>query len=315
MSLRLAFCLLAVRAAHPSETAAQTTYVFKQVADCSIRADVYRPRDQTIRPVVFWIHGGALIFGSRENLRTAQLQRYLEAGFAVVSIDYRLAPETKLPEILDDVRDAHDWVRTKGPDLFHIDPDRIAVVGHSAGGYLTLTCGHRLSPAPKALVSFYGYGDIKGEWYSRPDPFYSTSEKPVSKEEAYGLVGRKALSEALWEENRFRFYLYCRQRGLWPREVTGHDPDTDSAAFKPWCPLLNVGPGYPPTMLLHGDKDTDVPFAQSEQMARELKARGVRHEFIAIPGGEHGFDARMQDPVVARAFDRVIDFLKSTARK
>ncbi len=173
-----------------------------------------------------------------------------------------------MPDILDDVRDAYAWIRAKGPGFFHIDPDSVAVVGHSAGGYLTLTCGYRLEPAPKAFVSFYGYGDIKGEWYSRPDPFYSATEKRVSREEAYAVVGSKPLSEALREENRFRFYLYCRQRGLWPREVTGHDPDSEPALFRPWCPLLNVGAGYPPTMLLHGDKDTDVPFSQSEQMAR-----------------------------------------------
>jgi dipeptidyl aminopeptidase/acylaminoacyl peptidase len=61
-------------------------------------------------------------------------------------------------------------------------------------------------------------------------------------------------------------------------------------------------------MLLHADKDTDVPFAQSEQMAREFKARGIENEFIAISGHGHGFDARMEDPVVASAFDRVILF-------
>jgi dipeptidyl aminopeptidase/acylaminoacyl peptidase len=127
-------------------------------------------------------------------------------------------------------------------------------------------------------------------------------------------VGNKALSEAKWEENRFRFYLYCRQRGLWPKEVAGQDPDSEAAAFRPWCPLLNVGTDYPPTMLLHADKDTDVPFAQSEQMAREFKARGIENEFIAISGHGHGFDARMEDPVVASAFDRVILFLERHLR-
>jgi acetyl esterase/lipase len=164
------------------------------------------------------------------------------------------------------------------------------------------------------LVSFYGYGDIKGAWYSRPDPFYSSSEKHVSRQEAESLVGREARSEAKWEENRFRFYLYCRQQGLWPKEVTGRDPDLDAAAFKPWCPLQNVGVDYPPTMLLHADKDTDVPFVQSVEMARELKSHGIESQFIPIPGYGHGFDGQMEDPVVSKAFDQVIGFLDRHVR-
>ena len=51
--------------------------------------------------------------------------RLIEAGFAVVSIDYRLAPETKLPAIIEDVEAAFDWIRGQGPDLFRADPDRL----------------------------------------------------------------------------------------------------------------------------------------------------------------------------------------------
>ena len=72
----------------------------------------------------------------------------------MVSVDYRLAPETKLPAILEDVRDAYRWVREKGPGLFHADPGRIAISGGSAGGYLTLASGFMDDPPPKALVAF-----------------------------------------------------------------------------------------------------------------------------------------------------------------
>ena len=111
--------------------------------------------------------------GSRGPMDKALLGKLLKAGYAVVSIDYRLAPETKLPAILEDLQDACKWVREKGPELFHIDPKRIAVMGGSAGGYLTLAAGFRVDPRPTVLVSFWGYGDIAGPWYSRPDPFYS----------------------------------------------------------------------------------------------------------------------------------------------
>lgn len=287
----------------------KSTYTYKTVDQCAIHADVYRASEARNQPVILWIHGGALIFGQREGINPEQLERYLNAGFAVVSIDYRLAPETKLPGILEDLKDAYAWVRNKGPELFGADPNRIAVIGHSAGGYLTLTSGYVLRPRPKALVSFYGYGDITGPWYSRPDPFYSR-EPAVSKEQAYASVGKTPISEDR-KENRVTFYLYCRQQGLWPKEVVGYDPDVEPRAFDPFSPVRNVSKEYPPTLLLHGDKDTDVPFDQMGQMAEELKKNGVVHETIPVSGGGHGFDHDMKDPQTVQAFDRVIAFLKS----
>ena len=288
----------------------KSTYTFKKAGDLEIQADVYRPAGDQRLPVVMWIHGGALIGGHRGNLRDIQMKRYVESGFAVVSIDYRLAPEVKAPVILEDVRDAYRWIRKDGPKLFHADPKRIAVVGHSAGGYLTLTCGHRLDPRPRALVSFYGYGDIAADWYAKPDPFY-LKQKLVPKEEAYAAVGGAPISGATGPTERGRFYLYCRQQGLWPKEVAGLDPATQNREFDPYSPARNVTKKFPPTMLLHGDADTDVPFAQSEQMDAELTKHGVEHEFIRIPNGPHGFDGRMQDPQVAATFERAVAFLKA----
>ena len=284
------------------------TYVYKTDGRCAIRADVYRAPGDEIRPAILWIHGGALIFGHRGTINKAQLSRYLEAGFVVVSIDYRLAPETRLPGILEDLEDAYRWMRSRGPELFRIDPDRIVVIGHSAGGYLTLAAGYRLHPRPKALVAFYGYGDIIGDWYSRPDPFY-LKEPLVTRERALAGIGSQPISEALDESARWPFYLYCRQQGLWPKEVVGIDPSEGSRGFSPYCPVRNVASDYPPTMLLHGDKDTDVPYQQSVDMARELERAGVVYEFVPIPGGGHGFDWEMTEPRAASVFDRVIAFI------
>ncbi len=303
--MRAAAMLLALAAA----AAGQKTYTYKTADGVPIQADVYRPNDDVVRPVILWIHGGALIMGHRGNLRAVQRDRYLEAGYAVASIDYRLAPETKLPAILEDIQDAYRWLRAEGPKLFGIDPDRVAVVGHSAGGYLTLAAGYLFRPRVRALVSFYGYGDIAGDWYSRPDPFYLKSPA-VSKEEAYASVGTTVLSGASGPNRRGRFYLYCRQQGLWPKEVAGRDPHTEPEAFDAWCPARNVTGDYPPTLLLHGDADTDVPFAQSEQMARELERRHVLYEFVRVPGAPHGFDGNFQNPRAAEAFEAVLAFLR-----
>lgn len=292
------------------------SYVYKVIADCEIRVDVHQLPGSMVRPAILWLHAGALIFGDRSTLSPEQLERYLNAGYTVIAADYRLAPEVKLEVIIEDIRDVYQWVRVRDPDLFRIDPGRIAVIGHSAGGYLALMTGFCVSPRPRALVSFYGYGDIAGHWYSRPDPFYS-QEPAVPKDEAYQAIGGSAITGTPFEgslvEERWRFYLYCRQQGIWPTEVTGHDPDKEPEWFNPFCPIRNVTKDYPPTMLIHADQDTDVTFQQSVLMSQELERQGVEHEFITLPKRGHMFDTDgegMKDPVISKLFDQVLTFLE-----
>ncbi len=161
------------------------------------------------------------------------------------------------------------------------------MLGGSAGGYLTLCTGYLVEPRPVALVSFWGYGEIAGDWYARPDAFYRR-QPLVSEAEARAAVGRAVVPEPPAGNQRMRFYLYCRQNGLWPREVFGHDPASEPRAFDRFCPVRNVSRQYPPTLLIHGTTDSDVPNEQSVLMDRELARQGVSHEFISVPGGGHG---------------------------
>jgi acetyl esterase/lipase len=285
-------------------------YTYKIVDNHEIQANVYRYPGEEVRPAIIWIHGGALIFGTRNGLSSEQLEQYMKAGYNVVSIDYRLAPETKLVAIIKDLEDAYAWVRSKGPALFNIDPDRIAVVGHSAGGYLTLMAGFHLKPRPSALVSFYGYGDITGPWYSQPDSFYNQMPS-IPRDQAIEYVG----DSTVFPNGRSKFYLYCRQQGLWPKEVSGHDPVKEASWFFEYEPLRNISPSYPPTLLLHGEKDTDVPYEQSVLMAKAFKHHNVDYEFITKPDWGHGFDgAGLKDRSVQEAFDRILKFLEKHVR-
>jgi acetyl esterase/lipase len=280
------------------------TYVYKSTRDCDIHADVYRAGAHSLGRTIVWIHGGALIMGSRTWLPDDKRAMYLDAGYTVVAIDYRVAPETKLPEIVGDVREALAWVRTTGPGRFGIDPDRIGVVGHSAGGYLALMSGN-FSPRPCVLVSFYGYGDIVGDWYSKPAPFYA-GMPAVSAAEAYRNVRGR---ENTGTRDGGLFYVYCRQQGLWPKEVGGRDPAAAPDFFGPYCPERQVTHAYPPTLLLHGTADTDVPYALSVQMAHALDAAGVEHDLVTIMDGPHVFDKDLSLPGVGEAMARMMDFL------
>lgn len=287
------------------------TYTYKTVGDCLIQADVYQPTtDGKPTPAIIHIHGGALITGSRQNFRLEHVARYVEAGYTVISIDYRLAPESKLPEIIEDLQDAFRWVYEVGPRLLAIDPQRVAVVGHSAGGYLALMAGGTVQPAPAALVAFYGYGDIVGDWYGKPDPFYCNHFPAITAAEAGRATIGPICTEPYPGRGKELFYFYCRQNGIWAKEVSGHDPATEPAFFMPYCPVQNVASAYPPTLLLHGDQDTDVPYQQSVLMAEVLSRNNVTHELLTMAGYDHGFDGDMEDPTVQTAFAKVLAFLE-----
>ncbi len=146
-------------------------------------------------------------------------------------------------------------------------------------------------PRPNAVVSFYGYGDITGDWYAKPDAFYNL-QPPVTEAEAGAAVGMTPLSEPdeATSARRLRYYLWTRQHGMWPGEVTGRDPATERKAFAKWCPVRNVTAGWPPTLLLHGTADADVPYAQSAQMFDALTPTESAHRLNTVKDGPHAFD-------------------------
>ncbi len=118
-------------------------------------------------------------------------------------------------------------------------------------------------------------------------------------------MGGKTLSNAPSSGQRARFYLYCRQNGLWPNEVTGHDPSREPKWFDAYCPIRNVTVDYPPTFLIHGTDDTDVPYAESKNMADRLAGCGVAHELVTVAGAGHG--------LVGAKSDELADFARRAA--
>ncbi len=281
------------------------TYAYKTVGDLQIKAEVHRFDDDVARPVVVWIHGGALMLGDRGGVWGA-IEMMLEEGYVVVSIDYRLAPETKLPSIVEDLEDAFAWVHDRGAELFNADTSRIAVMGGSAGGYLALTAGFRAEPRPTVVVSFWGYGDLVGDWLSRPSDHPRHNQREISAEEAYAQVDGPPISEPPDREgDGWIFFNYTRQNGLWPLEVSGWDPHTEVERFYPFMPVKNVTSDYPPTMLIHGTDDTDVPFEQSQMMASEFEEHGVAYELVTVPGAEHGL-AGGDPQLIAEAYERAV---------
>jgi acetyl esterase/lipase len=171
--------------------------------------------------------------------------------------------------------------------------------------------GFCIKPRPRALVAYWGYGDVDGDWYTKPSEHYSKQGPLIGKDEAFRAVGGPVLTgtEGDTQKTRGRFYLYLRQNGLWTREVSGFDPSRDSRKFDPYCPVRNVSADYPPTLLIHGTEDTDVPYEQSVAMAKALARHEVPHELVTVRGAGHGL-AGGDKQLVEDAQEKALAFIR-----
>ncbi len=208
-----------------------------------------------------------------------------------------------------------EWVRTSGPKRFDADPSRMVVAGASAGGYLALMSGVTTAPPPSAIVSYWGFGDVDGDWTTKPSEAYRKG-KLIEKEDAWAEVGGQVLTSTNQTNGRGRatFFLYLKQTGQWLNAVSGFDPESDREKITPFCPIRNVSSKYPPTLFLHGTADNDVPVEQSIAMAHGLKRHGVAHELITIEGGGHslwGGDRALID----QAFERSMEYIREHLSK
>src|SRR2546425_4979473 len=175
MFRRLAFVLVAIAIA-VSPARAQTTSVWASTLlneyrvtpnityvtanNFEAKLDVYVPRNiPGPHPTVMFIHGGGWINGSKEG-SVLSLLPYMEMGFAVVNVEYRLGRVSLAPAAVEDCRCALRWVIQHAKE-HNFDTSKIVVTGSSAGGHLALTTG-MLTPAAGAHRQCPGPCDLKG---------------------------------------------------------------------------------------------------------------------------------------------------------
>ncbi len=265
------------------------THIYKQVGDLDIKADVFRFLDDKIRPVVVHIHGGGWMIGNRTAVGDFQYQTSIDRGSVLVSIDYRLAPQTKMPEIVKDVVDAVDWVRRVGPKKFNIDPNQVVLMGGSAGARMALMCGYMLTPPPTAIVSMAGStGDMTGDWLADPKNRFPEFKLPTKE----GALNELKLEgpEPRTSRKGSKYFLYSwlmSSHFHFMQDLFGFDPKIEPEKIFPFMPLRNVSPAFPPTILIHGDADTYVPVEQAISMAKEFEKHGVPNKLIVVKGAGH----------------------------
>lgn len=248
--------------------------------------DLYSPKDTSEpAPGLIFIHGGSWKGGKKEDYRIYGLH-FAQRGYVVASIQYRLSGEAPFPAAIHDVKAAVRYMRAEASSM-GVDPDRIGVVGGSAGGHLSMmigyssdireldgNCGHEdVSSRVQCLVNLYGPTDMTTPYVQA----VSKTNKAVS-----------AFFEGTYEEQ----------------------PDSYAAG----SPLKYVTSDDPPTLILHGTVDALVPIKQADLLATALEENGVPYVYDRLPGWPHAMD--VAQPVHERCLwymDRFLDrYLKSS---
>jgi acetyl esterase len=268
--LLLIFTLLCSLAC--AEEKLDVTYGIATGEDLKLDLDV--PDGAGPFPVCILVHGGGFVRGDKQKQFKPLFAPLKDAGFAWVTINYRFAPLHKYPGSVEDTETAILWVKAHASE-YNFDPTRIALIGESAGAYLTSLVGARNHEDTRvaAVVSFYGPAELVTRFAAsngKPSTVYADYFGVTEDSEAT----RKFLTEA--------------------------------------SPATYVRPGLPPFLLLHGNKDETVPYEQSVILYSRLKEAGVAAEFITIEGGGHGISSWKK--LDSDYLDQVLAWLKKTLK-
>ena len=241
-----------------------------------MKLDLYYPKDlKEPVPGVVGIHGGGWSKGSRDDYKYYAIVLAQE-GYVAATISYRLSGEAKFPAAVEDCKAAVRWMRANA-EKYQIDPERIGVVGGSAGGHLSLMVGY-VSEVPElegedchpdessrvqAVVNFYGPTDLTTE--------------------------------------------YARNRGE-VKSFLGIDSyDENPKPFEMGSPLYHLTEDDPPTLTFHGTIDELVPLSQAERLHEKLDELGIPNVYDPFPGWPHSMD--IAKPVNDRCLYRIKKFL------
>jgi acetyl esterase/lipase len=239
------------------DIAVENRLVFGKGGAVDLHADLAYPKHASApTPAIIHIHGGGWIGGDYHDGR---LTHWAHEGYFAASIEYRLSNVAKWPAQIQDCKCAVRWLRANAAK-YNVDPNRIGVIGESAGGHLVDCLGTMadvkayegdggypgVSSAVQAVVDFFGPTD-----FITPD-IYSDEAKRLTM----GLFGV-------------------------PR-------DQDEALWKSGSPVFYVAANDPPFLLVHGDADPLVPLAQSQVFAAALAKAGVPHQLLIVKNGVHG---------------------------
>jgi len=228
--------------------------------------DILQPKTASAgkRPGMLVIHGGGWVGGTKEQAVEDFCLPFVEKGFVVANIEYRLAKVAPAPAAVMDVLRAADWFQ-RNAGRYNVDRKRIAAIGNSAGAHLALMVGMtpksaKLGPTGKvnAVVNIYGVTDVADQLGGPNTRDYAVTWVPDEP-------GRLELA----------------------RRVS---------------PISYVRKDLPPILTVHGDADETVPYEHGTNLTKALRQAGAPAEMISVPRGKHGFSKEQWAGILPQIF-------------
>ncbi len=246
---------------------------------------------------IIFLHGSGWHYGNKDMRTRPCFRRLTWQGHFIADVAYTLAPKANWIEMLADVKRSIGWMKTRGMD-HGVNPDRVVLMGGSAGGHLALLAGytpnHPLLDPPDVeddtavcgVVSYYGLTDMEATYRY----FHTTFQN---------FLGRNTrLGQAIipwWERGSRRIGLLSETaRFVGPADMVpsamGGTPSEIPDPYRLASPIHHVGPECPPTLLVQGKHDFGGMAPQVRRLHAALVAAGVQSVLLELPHTEHGFD-------------------------
>ena len=263
------------------------------------KLDLYLPKSRKAgekSPAVLLIHGGGWKEGDKRQAREIEFGMTLaKNGFVAASINYALRSDGKFPLNLQDCKNGVRYLRAHADEL-GIDPNRISVMGGSAGGHLALLVAYTADQSNLAPSQ----------------PYPGVSDKVSSVVDFYGVSNLATRKET--DPNGKPLKIEPLDSNT--QSIFGSTPQD----WKKASPVTYVKRDVPPTLILHGKKDTTVDSDQSQELADTLKKAGATYEIIWLPNAPHSFSFQYAVPKSKKPLEKdvgpaVLSFLKKYQNK
>ncbi len=280
------FALAAERSRADEEIEIERNVEYSNPEDQHLKLNLARPsKIDGLAPGVVCIHGGGWTGGDRGRWQ-ATCEKLARRGFVAVTVQYRFAPAHPFPAALQDVQAAVRWLRANAERL-KLDTSRIGALGDSAGGHLTQCLGvgadaDRLAPDPAGQ---HGAG---------------TAGQSCRVQCVVNIYGPNDLT---------RMHSPAVEQLL--VNFLGGDVEHARHNYILASPFYWVTPDAASTLIIHGTKDTIVPYEQATLMDERLKAAGVEVELLTLEGAGHGFGGADAEKADAAMFEWLEKHLKS----
>lgn len=250
------------RGAIPEGVVVEKDVEYGKGGDVPLKLDIYRPEKAAEKPVpaLIHIHGGGWRGGDKKD-GGPFLAWFVQKGYVVFNINYRLSGVAPFPAAVEDCKCAVRWVRANAAK-YGVNPDKIGAFGSSAGGHLSLMVG--LADEKAGLEGKGGNEGVSSRVQAVVD-WFGPADLTVGDDKFENGRGG-AVARFLGGEMKGREELYKQASPV--THITGDDP---------------------PVLVIHGDRDAVVPYSQSEELFEKLGQGKVESLLIHVENAGHGF--------------------------